>query len=309
MCADILDRQLEFFESYDQESKNTLFEIFETEAKKIFYLENEKLSECSKILGGINECDFVLPKLICFDQVICEYEYGKASSNNNNNDTTFLADERIKKSRDDLYKFNKNYNNIVIILESPHVDEFRYIIGCKDGFRIGMPCMGKTGENLKKYFIDELDKCLEEVFNNDECKDILEDDKNKKFNIIIMNAIQFQCSLGFSTWKKTDKNKQKEETNKDKLCKKLLQNEAIKTNFTDRLKVYNPKYILNCSTRKIRNSIKYEIEDKLEDLKENRKKYDKSESVIYIEGNHPSSWINLKSITLKEVPLKKNEVG
>jgi hypothetical protein len=142
MCADILDRQFEFFERYNQENKNTLFEIFETEAKKIFYLENEELNKCSKILGGINECDFDLPKLICFDQVICEYEHGKASSNNNSNDTTFLADERIKKSRDDLYKLNEN-DNIVIILESPHVDEFRCIIGCKDGFRIGMPCMGK----------------------------------------------------------------------------------------------------------------------------------------------------------------------
>jgi hypothetical protein len=255
MCADILDRQFEFFERYNQENKNTLFEIFETEAKKIFYLENEELNKCSKILGGINECDFDLPKLICFDQVICEYEHGKASSNNNSNDTTFLADERIKKSRDDLYKLNEN-DNIVIILESPHVDEFRCIIGCKDGFRIGMPCMGKTGENLKKYFIDELDKCLEEVFNNDKFKDILKDDKNKKFNIIVMNAIQFQCSLGFKPSKE-----------KNELCKKLFKDEVkdevkdkndksekniIKSNMIKRLSVYKPKCIVNCSTYKIR---------------------------------------------------------
>jgi len=290
MCADILDRQLEFFESYNQESKNTLFEIFETEAKKIFYLENEKLSECSKILGGINECDFVLPKLICFDQVICEYEYGKASSNNNNNDTTFLADERIKKSRDDLYKFNKNYNNIVIILESPHVDEFRYIIGCKDGFRIGMPCMGKTGENLKKYFIDELDKCLEEVFNNDKFKDILKDDENNKFNIIVMNAIQFQCSLGFKLSKE-----------KNELCKKLFKDEVkdkvkdkndksekniIKSNMIKRLSVYKPKCIVNCSTYKIRKKIEKIVIDYSENIDEDGK----SRSIIYIEGNHPSNW-------------------
>ncbi|WP_029071110.1 hypothetical protein [Kandleria vitulina] len=306
MCADILDRQLEFFESYNQESKNTLFEIFETEAKKIFYLENEKLSECSKILGGINECDFVLPKLICFDQVICEYEYGKASSNNNNNDTTFLADERIKKSRDDLYKFNKNYNNIVIILESPHVDEFRYIIGCKDGFRIGMPCMGKTGENLKKYFIDELDKCLEEVFNNDKFKDILKDDKNKKFNIIVMNAIQFQCSLGFKPSKE-----------KNELCKKLFKDEVndkddksekniIKGNMIERLSEYKPKFILNCSTYIIRKKIEKIVIDYSENIDEDGK----SRSIIYIEGNHPSSWENenyekLKKETLKLYPEEK----
>jgi hypothetical protein len=31
MCADILDRQFEFFERYNQENKNTLFEIFESD--------------------------------------------------------------------------------------------------------------------------------------------------------------------------------------------------------------------------------------------------------------------------------------
>jgi hypothetical protein len=115
---------------------------------------------------------------------------------------------------------------------------------------------GEDGENLKKYFIDELDKCFEEVFNNDKFKDILKDDKNKKFNIIVMNAIQFQCSLGFKPSKE-----------KNELCKKLFKDEVkdevkdkndksekniIKSNMIKRLSVYKPKCIVNCSTYKIR---------------------------------------------------------
>jgi hypothetical protein len=296
MCKDIFDYQLKLFEKYNQENDENIFKIFETEAKRIFNWKNEYCKNCIKILCDIcdiNECDFCLPQLICFDQIICEYQYDVDYSKINNNDTQFLACNRIKMSADDLYKLNTN-DNIVIILESPHVDEFKHIVGYKDGFKIGMPCMGRTGINLDKYFIEELDKCLKEVFNKDNNGDKLKNkminDQDQKFNIIVMNAIQFQCSLGIKVGKE-----------KNNLCEELLKKDAIKKIFIDRLIEYSPKYILNCSTKTIRGSIKREIKSKLAGLKGNRKKCGKSEAIVYIEGNHPSSWFNEKNRTFKKV--------
>ncbi|WP_352403287.1 hypothetical protein [Kandleria vitulina] len=226
-----------------------------------------------------------MPKLICFDQVICEYEHGKASSNNNDY-TTLLAGDRINKSRDDLYKLNEN-DNIVIILESPHVKEFRHIIGCKDGFRIGMPCMGKTGENLKEYFIDVLNN----KENADELKKELQNDKNKKFNIIVMNAIQFQCSLGFKLSKE-----------KNELCKKLIKYDEFQKNIINRLREYKPRYILNCSTAAIRKDIGNIVNKDLKKYID--EKVFKDKSIVYIEGNHPSNWGKKKCKKLKEDTLK-----
>lgn len=287
MCADILDQQLKLLKEYNQNDDKNIFNKFESDAKEIFYLKNEKCKICQKILCKINKCDFVLPKLICFDQIICEYEHGKDSLNNI---TSFLAKNRIKKKRDDLYKFNTNDNNIVIILESPHVDEFRHIIGCKDGFRIGMPCMGKTGENLKEYFIDVLNN----KENADEFKKELQNDKNKKFNIIVMNAIQFQCSLGFKLGKEEDKFTKK----KDELCKKIIESDEIKENICRRLVKYNPRYILNCSTGAIRKDIENIVKNDLKDYID--EKVFKGKSIVYIEGKHPSSWIESKYRTLGE---------
>lgn len=301
MCEDILNQQLKLLKEYNQNDKKNIFNKFESEAKEIFYLKNEKCKICQKILCKTNKCDFVLPKLICFDQIICEYEHGKDSLNNI---TSFLAKNRIKKKRDDLYKFNTNDNNIVIILESPHVDEFRHIIGCKDGFRIGMPCMGKTGENLKEYFIDVLNN----KENADEFKKELQNDKNKKFNIIVMNAIQFQCSLGLKLGKKKDEYSKE----KDELCKKLIKYDEFQKNIINRLRVYKPRYILNCSTDAIGEDITNIV---IEDLEKNIDKYgSKGKSIVYIRGTHPFRWIfegetpKLNKDFFKFSPREKNTV-
>ena len=73
MCKDIFDYQLKLFEKYNQENDENIFKIFETEAKRIFKWKNEYCKNCIKILCDIcdiNECDFCLPQLICFDQII-----------------------------------------------------------------------------------------------------------------------------------------------------------------------------------------------------------------------------------------------
>lgn len=77
---------------------------------------------------------------------------------------------------------NKEVNAIIILLESPHTDEY------KDGVPVG-PANGKTGENINKYLTDILNEAVTS-------KVITLYSKAKKYDLILMNAIQYQCSLG-----------------------------------------------------------------------------------------------------------------
>ena len=68
-----------------------------------------------------------------------------------------------------------NGNILLLILESPHQDEFD-----KNGEPIG-PANGTTGTNIRKYICD--------IFGNG----------YQGYHLILMNAIPFQCSLGVGT--------------------------------------------------------------------------------------------------------------
>lgn len=75
---------------------------------------------------------------------------------------------------------NKLSNPIVIVLESPHINEFDPITGAAIG-----PAAGKTGVNFKKYFQQLITSSA-----------IYQHVKNKVCHIILLNAVQYQCSLG-----------------------------------------------------------------------------------------------------------------
>jgi len=78
----------------------------------------------------------------------------------------------------------KQYNKIIMILESPHVDEFI----CEQP----SPAKGTTGRNILTYF-------------GEACKLHEEGIKFGQYPLILMNAIQYQCSLGYPTEKYRDK--------------------------------------------------------------------------------------------------------
>lgn len=120
-----------------------------------------------------------------------------------------------RNSIDDI--INNGYKNIVMILESPHINEYKY---ANENFIA--PAIGKTGELLKKWFY----KCIKKHLS-----------PNKKYNVILMNAIQYQCSLGEDTI-----------IYRDKLWCNLWFNYNKKDDFIKRLKHYNPDIIINACT-------------------------------------------------------------
>lgn len=113
----------------------------------------------------------------------------------------------------------KNLKRIVVILESPHTDEYM----CTDS---PQPANGKTGKSIQKGL-----RC---VINNYKDSKWVPDEK---YEIIIMNAIQYQLSLGSSTQKY-----------RDQMFIRMWAHEAVRNNFIARLTKYQPDIIINCCT-------------------------------------------------------------
>ena len=73
-------------------------------------------------------------------------------------------------------------SRIVLLMESPHAEEFD-----KENKVIG-PANGKTGSNI---FL-KLPELIQSIHNNNPFE-------NEVYDLLLMNAVTFQCSLGFPT--------------------------------------------------------------------------------------------------------------
>lgn len=113
-------------------------------------------------------------------------------------------------------------NNILIILESPHKDEY------KDKECIA-PALGKTGINLNKKFKSKIDN----VIGNLENKVNL----NGEYKLVLVNAIQYPTSLGFST-----------SNFRDRIWLNLWITKEFRKNLVERIKEYSPSIIINLCT-------------------------------------------------------------
>lgn len=198
-------------------------------------------------------------------------------------------------------KINNNNENIIIILESPHIDEF-------NGPIIGPLLNKKTGKAFRKYFPELLTSALSNL------------PSNNKYNVILMNSIQYQCSLGIDT-----------KVFRDRVWLTLWFKKSIRNNFYYRLSSYNPKIIINLCTNgdhtldpnNIKNSKKninkyylstidinprsrfrlnknllsapskkYKLKDFVQYLVNHY--FNKNPSIMLFQGPHPASWGRIK---------------
>lgn len=140
---------------------------------------------------------------------------------------------------------------LIIILESPHINEFG---------DTPCPANGKTGKNIAN-FIHE----VKDLSNYDD------------FGIILINAVQFQCSLGLKT-----------DLFRDQIFCSVW-NDFGKGNFQKRLKsiISKEDIIVNCCTKGACNpSLRELVDDSIVELKL---------SNIILRRSHPSSWHYKKS--------------
>ena len=130
----------------------------------------------------------------------------------------------------------KNIPKIIVVLESPHVDEYE-VKPCKKDEGRNCPCRdyvrpaparGLTGRNIKHY--------LSRIFDCDEFK---------TYKIALINPIQYQCSLG-----------DLKSGLKDEIFARLIKMPHYKKCFRERFAhVYNPgkDIVVNCCTDKRKN--------------------------------------------------------
>lgn len=141
-------------------------------------------------------------------------------------------------------------NIIIVVLESPHKDEYYEVNKKKVD---NGPAYGKTGDNFNKYFPLLLRNAIID-------KKILL--KSGHYKILFMNAIQYQCSLGDITPKY-----------RDEFFLKCWEKDKCKEDFKERLKQYislgKECIVINCCTKGKKNLQKLvhkEIQDVCSDI-------------------------------------------
>ena len=129
----------------------------------------------------------------CPDQIVAELCITKTGANDY--DVSFVEIDG-KKTKDNN-GFSREAippelvgNRIVLVLESPHIEEYR------ETHEPG-PAYGKTGRNIKAF----LPHILAEAIRT---KKMFEGEPTGRYKLILMNAIQYSCSLGVATEKYRD---------------------------------------------------------------------------------------------------------
>ena len=129
-------------------------------------------------------------------------------------------DRKNNKKHCNIENIKGDKKNIIIILESPHKDEY------KDKEFIA-PALGKTGINLKDKFKGKIDEVIENNAN------LLEGE----YNLVLVNAIQYPTSLGFTT-----------SNFRDRMWLDLWIVNNFRQCLINRINSYNPDIIINLCT-------------------------------------------------------------
>ena len=197
-------------------------------------------------------------------------------------DNSNITNENERKKINDKVKKEKDCKVIALVLESPHKHEFFN----NDTIRENpCPAMGTTGENIHKYFSECLFKFI--PYKKDKNKSVKINNcikmLNGKYKVVLINAIQYQCSLGKDT-----------KTFRDKIFSEMWENKEVKDCFRTRLGSYNPDIIINCCTKghygdseeDKKNYLRKKVQDEIND-------YCNSiihKTILKLCGTHPSSY-------------------
>ena len=160
--------------------------------------------------------DFDIKNEKCENNLVATVFYNKNGWNFK--DDNILSKRRILNKDTGIKIEDKTNDRIVIILESPHKEEYS-----KD---IIAPAMGITGKKIKENLLDILNKTIDKPKED-----------TKEYDVILMNAIQYQTSLGIDT-----------EYFRDRIWLTLWNKYEQRKEFIKNLKEYNADIIFNFCT-------------------------------------------------------------
>lgn len=186
------------------------------------------------------------------------------------------TDKEIIKNRNQTMlpkpiKEQDNLPTIALVLESPHISEFFKDSNCTKKRTPPRPAMGTTGLNIIEYFPETLLKyLLQRKIENGAITKTVRDIENGDYRLVLVNTIQYQCSLG-----------EKPDEYRDDVFSECFNNPVFKNDFVERLKGYSPSIIINCCTGGEKASgFNSQIQSLINE---------KFPSVLRLKGYHPSS--------------------
>lgn len=178
-----------------------------------------------------------------------------------------------KNERDELNKQllqKKEMPIFLIVLESPHKEEYE---SNTDDIKIPMPAMGETGKKLHLFLPKYINRIKATIESETISKGIgYVDIKNEIYRVLLVNAIQYQCSLGEDTVKY-----------RTSVFCEMWRKEEVKDNFKSRIDWDNVKVVLNCCTNGNKSSsIRKLIQDEID--------LHAKADCVKLHSYHPSSW-------------------
>lgn len=187
----------------------------------------------------------------CDDQFVGTMNFSNGSFVHNNN----LFNLQTKKNTNGQHRLPLDYitpqiphnnNNIkmVVILESPHIDEYQ----ANGQHNNTAPAWGRTGYRFNTWFKQALQNNLTNI--QTKAGNLL--NNNQIFDVYIVNAIQYQCSRGLSL--KKYKNKKR----RDKSFNYLWTRRGYNVDLCDRLNIIKPEIVINaCTINLTRKCVNY----------------------------------------------------
>ena len=193
---------------------NTLLRIFQNAAKDAY---NEKMKADGKNDEVVSTFEELIGKNLSFPAVGCKDQYFGIVSFEKNSSCEWetipvylnkvndeekqrLALDRISKQKEiKNYKPSNTLKTIVIVLESPHTDEF---LNDKKGWKAIGPACGTTGENLYKWLPEVLMNyvpCKVDPATATATYNESGTIGSGEYKVKLINAIRYQCSLGCDT--------------------------------------------------------------------------------------------------------------
>ena len=202
-----------------------------------------------------------------------------------------IRGENIEVADSDEYK---EYKRLILILESPHKNEY------DENIEPIFPAQGTTGEQIKEKLGLKItknnievdgDNSIENTEKKNKVKIVL---RGKEYIVLLINPVQYPASC----FEFFDENIKLKDWERRKLThnvfKTLFSEEGanLRKDFKERLKRYyrkNNDVIINCATDQNKETVKEAIEEAI------KEKFPKQSVIIY-NLIHPSSWVYEKSV-------------
>lgn len=196
----------------------------------------------------------------------------------------WITDKSAIKDRSeaDAIKKEKKTPTIALVLESPHREEFFTNLESKTRKTIRekpFPAMGTTGDRIVESLPDVLLKyILQKEDGGGAITRAVRDIENGDYRLVLVNVIQFQCSLGEPT-----------DRYRDAFFQKCFNDPVFSNDFIERLKEYRPSIIINCCTL---SKKEFSFRDRVQELINEH-----FPSVLRLQGYHPSCPLFYKGFT------------